>query len=304
MQAAPELKPLGVGDIVDRVFSIYRARFVPLIAIASIPYLLLVLSIVGITFAFGGAVIAVLSAAIEPRAAGLGRLEGLVSQPGVILQLLVWFVLVIVISLAVGLVQSAALVAAVAARYMGRDTTVGEALRSGLRASPRLLVMGLIASLAIAGLWMALAIFMGVFSQWWSIALGLLAGFVGMTYIAASWMVSPPVAILEGAGPVTALRRSWYLSGGHRWRILGLILLLLILQGVLSSLLSFVLIASLVADRGVQVALQQAVNLLASIAWAPIYWGTFAILYYDLRVRKEALDLQLAVEALPRETSS
>jgi hypothetical protein len=46
------------------------------------------------------------------------------------------------------------------------------------------------------------------------------------------------------------------------------------------------------------------VNLLANIAWAPIYWGTFSILYYDLRVRKEALDLQLAVEALPRDTSS
>jgi hypothetical protein len=33
-----------------------------------------------------------------------------------------------------------------------------------------------------------------------------------------------------------------------------------------------------------------------------VYWGTFAVLYYDLRVRKEAFDLQLAAEALPRST--
>jgi len=32
-----------------------------------------------------------------------------------------------------------------------------------------------------------------------------------------------------------------------------------------------------------------------------VEWGTFTILYFDLRVRKEALDLQLAAEALPRQ---
>jgi len=115
-------------------------------------------------------------------------------------------------------------------------------------------------------------------------------------------MVSPAVLILESAGPVAALRRSWGLSDGHRWRILGLILLLIVLQAVLSSLLSFVIVASFITDQVVQLVVQQAVNLLATIAWAPVYWGTFAVLYYDLRVRKEAFDLQLAAEALPRAT--
>jgi hypothetical protein len=78
-------------------------------------------------------------------------------------------------------------------------------------------------------------------------------------------------------------------------------LLLLVLQVVLSSILSFVLLASFVTDETLQIVLQQVVNLLATIAWAPVYWGTFAVLYYDLRVRKEGFDLQLAAEALPRE---
>ena len=58
--------------------------------------------------------------------------------------------------------------------------------------------------------------------------------------------------------------------------------------------------ASIAAEGGVQLALQQGTNLLTTIAWAPVYWGTFAVLYYDLRVRKEAFDLELAAAALPR----
>ena len=42
------------------------------------------------------------------------------------------------------------------------------------------------------------------------------------------------------------------------------------------------------------------VNLASTIIWAPVEWIAFTILYYDLRVRKEAFDLQLAAEALPQ----
>ena len=34
--------------------------------------------------------------------------------------------------------------------------------------------------------------------------------------------------------------------------------------------------------------------------WMPLFFGTMTVLYYDLRVRKEGLDLQLAAEAMPR----
>ena len=37
----------------------------------------------------------------------------------------------------------------------------------------------------------------------------LIFGLVAMVYLFASALVSPVVATLEGAGPVTALRRSW-----------------------------------------------------------------------------------------------
>jgi len=297
---AAALRPLGVGDIVDRVFGIYRQRPLMFLAIAAIPYLLLVLLIAVLTATLAGsallALAPLLTGDVSPGTLQFDRFAPILGT------LLLFLVLVVIAALGVSLVQSASLITAMASRYMGKDATVGAALRLGLRRAFDLFVMGLVAFLAICAMWVALVIFMAVTQQWWSFLVGIVGGMVATVYLAVSWMVSPAVAVLEDAGPITALSRAWTLSAGNRWRILGLITLLSVLQIVLSSLLSFVLVASFATDQVVQVIVQQAVNLLATIAWAPVYWGTFAILYYDLRVRREAFDLQLAAEALPRAT--
>ena len=50
---APQLRPLGVGDIVDRVFSMYRQRALLFAALAAVPYLALFLVIGGIALSLG-----------------------------------------------------------------------------------------------------------------------------------------------------------------------------------------------------------------------------------------------------------
>lgn len=294
------LRPLGVGDIVDRVFAIYRQRPIMFIAVAAIPQLLLYL-LIGIllaTFASGAlvALAPLLTGDVSPASLRLDRFAPVLGT------LLAFLVVVVIAAIAVSLVQSASLVVAMASRYMGRDTTVGVALGEGLRRSLDLFLMGILAFLAFMALWVVAIVVMALTQQWWTVVAAVCLGIFATVYLMASWMVSPAVAILERAGPVAALRRSWALSTGNRWRILGLILLLTVLQVVLSSLLSIVLLASFATDQVVQLLLQQAVNLLATIAWAPVYWGTFAVLYYDLRVRHEAFDLEMAAEALPRAT--
>ncbi|HEX9437614.1 MAG TPA: hypothetical protein VGA16_10710 [Candidatus Limnocylindria bacterium] len=300
MQEGAALRPLGVGDIVDRVFAIYRARPLMFLAIAAIPYLLLALVLGVLSVTLGGSALIALAPLmtgdVSPGTFQFDRFAPILGT------LLLFLVLVVIAALAVSLMQSASLIAAMAARYMGKETTVGTALGLGLRRSFDLFVMGLLAFLAFCAMWIALVLLMVFTREWWSFLVGILGGVVATVYLAVSWMVSPAVAILEEAGPTTALSRAWTLSGGNRWRILGLIALLAVLQIVLSSLLSFVLVASFATDQTVQLVLQQAVNLLATIAWAPVYWGTFAVLYYDLRVRREAFDLQVAAEALPRAT--
>lgn len=286
------LRPLGVGDIVDRVFAIYRGRPLLFLAVSAIPYLLLVLFVGALAIVFTDAFLA-----LAPLLAGdlQGTLDSLAPSIG---RLIAFVLLVVAAALVMSLIQSAALVAATSARYLGRDETVGSALRVGLRATGRLFTMGVVAFLGFCVLWVLTLVVMAAVGTWWSVLVGLALAFAATFFLAASWMVSPAIATLEGLGPIASLRRSWSLSSGNRWRILGLMTLLLILQFVLSALISLLLVASIAADEGVQLAVQQGVNLLTTIAWAPVYWGTFAVLYYDLRVRKEAFDLQLAAGLL------
>jgi hypothetical protein len=149
--------------------------------------------------------------------------------------------------------------------------------------------------------WLLLFFIVAVVNNGVVAALAILGGLVATVFVFASWLVAPVVASIEPVGPLHAVRRSWWLSSGHRWRILGLQILLAVLQLVLSTLISFIFIAAFISDAVLRVVLQNIVNVVATVLWAPIEWGTFTILYFDLRVRKEALDLQLAAEALPRE---
>lgn len=298
MQEGSTLRPLGVGDIVDRVFGMYRQRPLMFIAIAAVPYLVLVLTVGVLTATFAaGAVFALapyLSGSIDPARLDPSRLLPVLGP------LVAFVAIVAVVAIGVSLVQSASLIAAMSARYMGREMTTSEALRAGLSRSLALFGMGIVAFLTFIAMWVVLIVAMVVLREWWAIVAGVCLGVVATFYLTNSWMVSPAVVTLEGAGPIQGLRRAWQLSQGNRWRIFGLWLLLLVLQVVLSSLLSFVLLASFATDEVIQVILNQAVNLIATIAWAPVYWGTFAVLYYDLRVRREAFDLEVAAESLPR----
>jgi hypothetical protein len=293
----PQLRPLGVGDIVDRVFAVYRSRPLLFLAIAAAPYLVLVLIITGFVLVSAASFIGIAKITDAAARGGVPDPAAVVAAFGSIAGFLLAIVVVSVVILSA---QSAALVDAMAHGYLGRQITLGRAFRDGLAASPSVIGAGLLVFFGIIAFW-AVLIVAAVVSQQALVVLGVvLLAVVGTVYIAASTLVAPVVATIERVGPATALRRSWRLSEGNRWRILGLELLLLIINGVISALLSTVLVTSFISDINTRTIVQQIANVIATVAWAPVQWGTFAVLYYDLRVRHEAFDLQLAAEALPR----
>jgi len=299
---SPQLRPLGVGDIVDRVFSMYRQRALLFMALSAVPYLALFLVIGGIALS--------LASQLTPLAPFLESLgtapvsRNFVITPAeaaALFTLLVVGVVAGLISVLFLSVQIGSLVDAAAARYLGKETTVGASFRAGLRVAPKIIATGLLLFFALLFGWIALFVLVAVVNNGIVAVVAILGGLVGTVFVFASWLVAPVVAAIEPVGPIHAIRRSWWLSNGHRWRILGLQILLAVLQGVLSTLISFVFVAAFISDTVTRLVLQNLVNVVATVLWAPVEWGTFTILYFDLRVRKEALDLQIAAEALPRQ---
>ena len=296
---APQLRPLGVGDIVDRVFALYRSRPLLYIAIAAVPYLVFILVIAAATVALAGTFLGLAQFANVLASGDLPDPRELLTA----MVAFIGFVLFVVVAAVVILsTQTTALVYAMSARYLGRPITLGEAFRGGLRATPRVILTGLAIFMTFVLFWAALIITMAVSQQTLVVVVAVIVGLVGSFYILASTLTAPVIATLESVGPLTAIRRSWSLAAGNRWRILGLQLLLIVLNGVISAIVSAIFVTTIIGDATLRTVAQQLVNAATTILWAPVEWGTFAILYYDLRVRHEAFDLQLAAEALPRVT--
>lgn len=295
---APQLRPLGVGDIVDRVFALYRSRPLLYLAASAVPYLVFVLLLAGVTLALASSFAGLAEFA---NSLALGGTRDPAIFASAIVTFFAFILFVVIAAVVILSLQTTALVHAMGARYLGRAVTLGETLRAGLRASPRVIATGLLIFVGIVVMWTALALLMVLYQQAWFVAIAALGGVIATVFILASTLVAPVVATLEGVGPIGAIRRSFSLSKGNRWRILGLQLLLVVINGVISAIVSAVFVTTIISDAGLRAAAQQVVNAVTTIAWAPVEWGTFAILYYDLRVRREAFDLQLAAEALPRE---
>jgi hypothetical protein len=301
---APQLRPLGVGDIVDRVFSMYRQRALLFVALAAVPYLALFLVIGGIALSLGSqlAPLGPFFDSFTTVPAGVPPTPTITPTiANAFFTLIVFGVVASLVSVLFLSVQIGSLVDATAARYLGRETTVGSSFRAGLRVAPKIIGTGLLLFFSLVIGWAVLIVVIALSRNALVAALAGIAGLVATVFVFASWLVAPVVAAIEPVGPIHAVRRSWWLSNGHRWRILGLQILLAVLQTVLSTLISFIFVAAFISDALVRVVLQNIVNVIATILWAPVEWGTFTILYFDLRVRKEALDLQLAAEALPRQ---
>jgi len=291
MEQAPVLRPLGIGDIVDRVIGLYRARPLLFLVVSAIPYLVfaILLALLGVGF-LGTTALAVTGSYTlgEPP------------DPGLIMAVITFGLLFMLTAIVLFSVQSAALVHASSERYLGREVSIVDALRTGLRASPRLIAAGILAFFALFLAPNVLVIAAALAQEPLALVVAAIPAVVLFTFLIASWMLVPVVATIERSGPLQALRRSWTLSTGARWRVLALLSLLLILQMILGLLFAFVFLGAFIADPFLRTVVQQVANLVASVVWAPIQWGTFTLLYYDLRVRREAFDLALSAEALPR----
>ena len=127
------------------------------------------------------------------------------------------------------------------------------------------------------------------------------------------WAVAVPVLMVERSTVRGALSRSRRLVSGLWWRVWGIRALGFLLASLLGALVTvpFILLASLVTgsgftatgvNSGVPVAYVLIISVgsvLSSTLTSPIRAGIDALLYLDLRMRREGLDIVLHSQASP-----
>ncbi|MCF3183671.1 hypothetical protein IPZ70_27565 [Streptomyces polychromogenes] len=209
-----------------------------------------------------------------------------------------------------GLILVTALLAPTVSRaVLGQPSTLGGTLKAVRPLAPRLLGLTgllLLGSLA-AGLLPALpGILLGSAAL---TALGIPVGLVLLAWFYVTFALAPPALMLERGTPAAALRRSAKLVRGSWWRVFGISLLTWIIRTITSTVIvmPFAAIAMVLAPGGLSGFLDGSAALswtvlvitgIGAIAGAtvttPMQTGVTTLLYIDQRIRREALDLELA----------
>jgi hypothetical protein len=177
------------------------------------------------------------------------------------------------------IIQTAALAVVISNRYLDRPVTVADAYRAAVSRFGHLLV---------AIVWVLFRIFL------LAIACALLIGIPFLIYFGVAWLLIGQVIVLEGVPGIAASKRSRELIRGYWWKTLGLLLATALLVFIIGGIPSAVIGAILTAATGstARAIITATVGLLASILVRPIQAGAFTLLFYDLKIRKEAFDLE------------
>jgi hypothetical protein len=296
-RAGYALRPLTLGEILDRSFAVYRANFWLFVGIA-------VLS-AAVQLA-GNAVLLVIYRGFMPVGkTPLAALHSLVT--GRVLGS--WFTALLFFLAAA--VTQAATVWALSEVYLGRRTTIGDSIRTVIGRWLRFVGIGLWQAWSL--LWLPIVLTVpaivllaratrvgvaGVVAASVLFFLGTSGGLVYgiFAFIRNSLAVQP--AVLEGLGVRAAMRRSKVLAAGAKGRIFVVYLIawcLFMVAGIIESPLT--MIVGFGAMKGERHVLLQAVMLLVSFIAnsmvMPVLMIGLSLVYFDQRVRQEALDLLL-----------
>ncbi|MFE7779137.1 glycerophosphoryl diester phosphodiesterase membrane domain-containing protein [Streptomyces sp. NPDC057445] len=296
------LRPLGVGEILDGAVSTLRAHWRTVLGIT-------------ITFSVISQIADILiqrylvppPPAANPDATPEEAIRQVVesTQSSMIAALPA-----VAIALIATLFITALLTIVISRSVLGRQVNLSEAWSE---ARPRLLhLLGLTVLIVLmcAGV-IVVGVLPGVLFD--SAALRILGGFAGVLVAVWLWVryaLSSPALMLERQSIAQSLRRSAKLVRGAWWRTFGILVLVLVITSIVSMIIAvpFSLLA-LIADSGGLSGLLSGDNpafgwpfliitgigaVIASSITYPISAGVTVLLYVDQRIRREALDLELA----------
>ncbi|MBL1087096.1 glycerophosphoryl diester phosphodiesterase membrane domain-containing protein [Streptomyces actinomycinicus] len=304
------LRPLGVGEILDGAVSTMRTYWRTVLGISLAVALFVDTSLV------------LLQGFVLNDALSQSSLDSRTATPDEVFRALretmIGTGIMTVITVAAMIVATALLTTVTSRAVLGKPVSTGEAWRESRPQLPKLagllILLGLITvGVIVAGTLPGILVLAGGGSDSGGaalFALGILAAIVVAVWLAIRFSLAAPALMLERQGVLKSMSRSAKLVRGSWWRILGIQLLAGLIANIVSALVTipFALIGAAVSDDGMD-------NFLATsgghVGWAfliirgigsligttltlPISAGVTVLLYIDQRIRREALDLELA----------
>jgi MFS family permease len=285
-----DLGPMTLGELLDRTFSLYRRNFLLFVGIVALPHLIL------LAFQLSSVVLR------------LGR-SATLAAAGVI-----WTLATVIVQLGAVAASQGATVIAVSRVHLDRPVSIAQSF-AGIKG--RILYFALI----MIGTWIGIGLVVfvpvligiGLNIGAWSV-LFIIPGIIAGVILALMWALTIPVAVLEDTGLRDSVSRSAALTKGFRWRVFIVYLIFLVITYMVLMVWQIPIIAIMAAAARTSKVVPQ--NMLwAQIALpigtfisqclvAPLMTIGFSLLYYDLRIRKEAFDLQLMMSSLDSDTTS
>jgi hypothetical protein len=187
------------------------------------------------------------------------------------------FAIVLLISWLTPLIASGVCFKAVGDAYLGGSPSWRESLR---------FTLGRVHSIA----WISILVALGSFA---GAILCLLPGI----WLFISWAIALPVLMTENARGTKALRRSFGLIKGRWWATFGALVLAYILSAVVGGGISALLSAASLSGSGhstlVDIVLRIVSGSISDFLTVPFVAALTVVLYLDLRVRKEGFDVQM-----------
>lgn len=263
------LRPLSLGEILDRTFSLYRKHFLLFASIAAIPQFILLALRLTQTLLL-----------VTPVLGRFPRVPRASVDAGTSAFLnlgILWFFGFTVWGLAYVYAQGG-MVSAAADLYLGNSTTIGTALGKVRGHYLNLVVVVLLGMLALGAAFVCFII--------------------PFFYVACRLIACLPAAVLEDLGPIDSLERSFSLTKGFAGSAFLIFLLSAVLQYAAALLfaapfsVALILTAKHPETMPMWLSLTHVGEFIGGVVVGPFLTIAIAVFYYDLRVRKEAFDLQ------------
>ncbi len=315
------LRPMSTSQVLDRTFYLYRNNFVLFAGIALItPAMTLVARLVQLKV-FGPMVMPQQPDAFTPQ-----------FMQAFFIRVIISAIIGTIVYLIGAALASSATAYAVSMVHLGKTTTIAESYSKVKPIFLKILwLLFKIVMFTLGPLLLSYALFLGLAFTVAALAKGggsqvvlmvvalitvflflggIVASLVWMLYALCRYALAVPACTLEHLPAKNSMIRSKFLTYDAKWSVLGIIFLTAVMSVVVSYALqlpALLLGGSLIVTAKTHLTMATTVwiyiaDFLGGCITGPITTIALVLVYYNQRVRKEAFDIQLMMEAVGQQT--